>query len=425
MKPLTKDFRHLSRPEKINQLKEHGWIQEQSEQILLNNSEIDKELLENLIENVIGQGTLPVGVLPEIIVNGKSYAVPMMVEEPSVVAAASYGSKLFNKSGGLKIIQSDNIKLGQIVFDNVIDTTQLSKDILELEQEIHQTADQVYPSILKRGGGYQKIETDEFPEEGMLSLKVYIDTRDAMGANIINTILEGIAHYLEEQLDDTDILMSILSNYSTTSVISIQGEIAVSDLEKSNMSGEEVAHRMERASVLAHIDPYRAVTHNKGVMNGISSVVLASGNDTRSVEAGAHAYASKDGQYRSLTTWKYDREGQCLVGTIELPLTLGIIGGSIDLLPMSKVTLDILNVESAQELAHIVAAVGLAQNFSACRALVSEGIQHGHMNLHYKSLAIKIGAKGVEINLITEALKNMDKPNLETAQALLYEMRNN
>lgn len=425
MKPLTKDFRHLSRPEKINQLKEHGWIKEQSEQILLNNSEIDKELLENLIENVIGQGTLPVGVLPEIIVNGKSYAVPMMIEEPSVVAAASYGAKLFNKSGGLKIVKSDNIKLGQIVFDDVADTKQLSKDIFALESEIHQVADQVYPSILKRGGGYQKIEIDEFPEESMLSLKVHIDTRDAMGANIINTILEGISHYLEEQLSDTNILMSILSNYSTTSVISIQGKIAVSDLEKSNVSGEDVAHRMERASVLAHIDPYRAVTHNKGVMNGISSVVLASGNDTRSVEAGAHAYASKDGQYRSLTTWKYDREEQYLVGTIELPLTLGIIGGSIDLLPISKFTLDLLSVESAQELAHIVAAVGLAQNFSACRALVSEGIQHGHMNLHYKSLAIKIGAKGTEIHLITEALKNMDKPNLETAQALLYEMRNN
>ncbi|MCJ1782362.1 hydroxymethylglutaryl-CoA reductase, degradative [Mammaliicoccus sciuri] len=425
MKPLTKDFRHLSRHEKIQQLKDHGWIKEESEQILLNNSEIDKELLENLIENVIGQGTLPVGVLPEIIVEDKAYAVPMMVEEPSVVAAASFGSKLFNKSGGLKVVQSDNIKLGQIVFDNVTDTAQLSKDILNLESDIHQVADQVYPSILKRGGGYRKIETDEFPEEGMLSLKVHIDTRDAMGANIINTILEGIAHYLETQLSDTNILMSILSNYSTTSVIRIEGKIAVSDLDKGDVSGAEVAHRMERASVLAHIDSYRAVTHNKGVMNGISSVVLASGNDTRSVEAGAHAYASKDGQYRSLTTWKYDRDNQFLIGAIELPLTLGIIGGSIDLLPISKVTLDLLGVKTAQELAHIVAAVGLAQNFSACRALVSEGIQQGHMNLHYKSLAIKIGAKGNEIQLITEALKNMDKPNLEAAQGLLYEMRNN
>ncbi|MCD8796706.1 hydroxymethylglutaryl-CoA reductase, degradative [Mammaliicoccus sciuri] len=425
MKPLTKDFRHLSRPEKIQQLKDYGWIKEESEQILLNNSEIDKELLENLIENVIGQGTLPVGVLPEIIVEDKAYAVPMMVEEPSVVAAASFGSKLFNKSGGLKVVQSDNIKLGQIVFDNVTDTAQLSKDILNLESDIHQVADQVYPSILKRGGGYRKIETDEFPEEGMLSLKVHIDTRDAMGANIINTILEGIAHYLETQLSDTNILMSILSNYSTTSVIRIEGKIAVSDLDKGDVSGAEVAHRMERASVLAHIDSYRAVTHNKGVMNGISSVVLASGNDTRSVEAGAHAYASKDGQYRSLTTWKYDRDNQFLIGAIELPLTLGIIGGSIDLLPISKVTLDLLGVKTAQELAHIVAAVGLAQNFSACRALVSEGIQQGHMNLHYKSLAIKIGAKGNEIQLITDALKNMDKPNLEAAQGLLYEMRNN
>lgn len=423
MKPLTKDFRHLSRLDKIEQLKSHGWIQEQSEHILLNHSTIDKDLLDNLIENVIGQGTLPVGLLPEIIVDNQSYAVPMMVEEPSVVAAASFASKLFNKSGGFKVTRSENIKLGQIVFDHVEDTEQLRNDIMRLENQIHNIANEVYPSIIKRGGGYQKIEIDTFPEVGMLSLKVFIDTCDAMGANIINTILEGISQYLETELTDTDILMSILSNYSTTSVIQIEGRIAVSDLNKGDVDGAVVAQRMERASVLAHVDTYRAVTHNKGIMNGISSVVLATGNDTRSVEAGAHAYASKDGQYRSLTTWKYDKEEQYLVGTIELPLTLGTIGGCINLLPISKVTMDILNVQSAENLAHIVAAVGLAQNFSACRALVSEGIQHGHMNLHYKSLAIKIGATGEEITQLTQALKQEKNPNLETAQQLLNDMR--
>ena len=423
MEKLTKDFRHLSRLEKIEQLKKHGWLNEESEQILHNHSVIDKELLDNLIENVIGQGTLPIGILPEIIVNDKAYVVPMMVEEPSVVAAASYGSKLFNNTGGLKIIKTGTTKLGQIVFDHVSNTTELSKQIYTLEEQIHKVADKVYPSIKKRGGGYQKIEIDEFPKEHRLSLKVHVDTCDAMGANIINTILEGIASYLETELDNKEILMSILSNYNTTSVVRIEGKINIKDLEKNGMSGEEVAYRMERASVLAHIDPYRAVTHNKGVMNGISSVVLVTGNDTRSVEASAHAYASKDGQYRGLTTWKFDKENKQLIGSIELPLAIGTIGGGIGLLPASKVALDILNVQTSQELGHVMAAVGLAQNFSACRALVSEGIQQGHMNLHYKSLAIKIGAKGDEIHAVTTALKQSSNPNLTTAEEILKEIR--
>ena len=240
------------------------------------------------------------------------------------------------------------------------------------------------------------------------------------------SFLDGRVHfvgYLETELDNKEILMSILSNYNTTSVVRIEGKINIKDLEKNGMSGEEVAYRMERASVLAHTDPYRAVTHNKGVMNGISSVVLVTGNDTRSVEASAHAYASKDGQYRGLTTWKFDKENKQLIGSIELPLAIGTIGGGIGLLPASKVALDILNVQTSQELGHVMAAVGLAQNFSACRALVSEGIQQGHMNLHYKSLAIKIGAKGYEIHAVTTALKQSSNPNLTTAEEILKEIR--
>lgn len=424
MKPLTKDFRHLTREEKVQQLQSHGFLNDESVKILKNHSTIEKNLLDNLIENVIGQGTLPVGILPNIIVDNQHYTVPMMVEEPSVVAAASYGAKLFNQSGGIQIVQSENIKLGQIVFDNVADTEQLSEIIYNLESEIHKIANSAYPSIIKRGGGYQKIDIDTFPKEGMLSLKIYIDTCDAMGANIINTILEGVAQYLESTLEDTDVLMSILSNYTTSSVIILEGKIQINDLAKNDVSGDAIAHRMERSSVLAQIDTFRAVTHNKGIMNGISSVVLATGNDTRSVEASAHAYASKDGQYRGLTTWKHDKENGYLIGRIELPLVLGTVGGGINLLPVSKVALDILNVQSAQQLAHVIAAVGLAQNFSACRALVSEGIQHGHMNLHYKSLAIKIGAKDDEINQLTTLLKTTKNPNLDTAEKLLQSIRN-
>ena len=234
-----------------------------------------------------------------------------------------------------------------------------------------------------RDSGYQRIEIDTFPEQHLLSLKVYVDTKDAMGANMLNTILEAITAHLKNEFPEKDALMSILSNHATASVVKVQGEIDVNDLNRGERSGEEVAHRMERASVLAQVDIHRAATHNKGVMNGIHAVVLATGNDTRGAEASAHAYASRDGQYRGIATWKYDKERGKLISTIEVPMTLAIVGGGTKVLPIAKASLDLLNVASAQELGHVVAAVGLAQNFSACRALVSEGIQQGHMILKY------------------------------------------
>ena len=347
----------------------------------------------------------------------------MMVEEPSVVAAASYGAKLVNQSGGFKTISSQRLMIGQIVFDDIEDTEQLSKDIQALEPQIHQIADEAYPSIKERGGGYQRIEIDTFPEQHLLSLKVYVDTKDAMGANMLNTILEAITAHLKNEFPEKDVLMSILSNHATASVVKVQGEIDVNDLNRGERSGEEVAHRMERASVLAQVDIHRAATHNKGVMNGIHAVVLATGNDTRGAEASAHAYASRDGQYRGIAAWKYDKERGKLIGTIEVPMTLAIVGGGTKVLPIAKASLDLLNVASAQELGHVVAAVGLAQNFSACRALVSEGIQQGHMSLQYKSLAIVVGAQGEEIAKVAEALKHETRANTAKAKEILEKLR--
>ena len=217
--------------------------------------------------------------------------------------------------------------------------------------------------------------------------------------------------------------MSILSNHATASVVKVQGEIDIEDLHRGERSGEVVAQRMERASVLAQVDIHRAATHNKGVMNGIHAVVLATGNDTRGVEASAHAYASKDGHYRGIATWEYDRSRNKLVGTIEVPMTLATVGGGTKVLPIAKASLDLLNVENAQELGQVVAAVGLAQNFSACRALVSEGIQQGHMSLQYKSLAIVVGAKGEEIAQVAEALKYESQTNTAKAQEILMNIR--
>ena len=423
MKSLEKGFRHLSREDKLKQLVEYGWLNTDNYDSLLSHPLINEEVANSLIENVIGQGTLPVGLLPKIIVDDKEYVVPMMVEEPSVVAAASYGAKLVNQSGGFKTISSQRLMIGQIVFDDIEDTEQLSKDIQALEPQIHQIADEAYPSIKERGGGYQRIEIDTFPEQHLLSLKVYVDTKDAMGANMLNTILEAITAHLKNEFPEKDVLMSILSNHATASVVKVQGEIDVNDLNRGERSGEEVAHRMERASVLAQVDIHRAATHNKGVMNGIHAEVLATVNDTRGAEASAHAYASRDGQYRGIAAWKYDKERGKLIGTIEVPMTLAIVGGGTKVLPIAKASLDLLNVASAQELGHVVAAVGLAQNFSACRALVSEGIQQGHMSLQYKSLAIVVGAQGEEIAKVAEALKHETRANTAKAKEILEELR--
>ncbi|HEI7234160.1 TPA: hydroxymethylglutaryl-CoA reductase, degradative [Staphylococcus aureus] len=423
MQSLDKNFRHLSRQQKLQQLVDKQWLSEEQFNILLNHPLIDEEVANSLIENVIAQGALPVGLLPNIIVDDKAYVVPMMVEEPSVVAAASYGAKLVNQTGGFKTVSSERIMIGQIVFDGVDDTEKLSADIKALEKQIHQIADEAYPSIKARGGGCQRIAIDTFPEQQLLSLKVFVDTKDAMGANMLNTILEAITAFLKNEFPQSDILMSILSNHATASVVKVQGEIDVKDLARGERTGEEVAKRMERASVLAQVDIHRAATHNKGVMNGIHAVVLATGNDTRGAEASAHAYASKDGQYRGIATWRYDQERQRLIGTIEVPMTLAIVGGGTKVLPIAKASLELLNVESAQELGHVVAAVGLAQNFAACRALVSEGIQQGHMSLQYKSLAIVVGAKGDEIAQVAEALKQEPRANTQVAERILQDLR--
>lgn len=423
MKSLDKKFRHLSREDKLKQLVDYGWLTDESYDVLLKNPLINEEVANSLIENVIGQGTLPVGLLPKIIVDDKEYVVPMMVEEPSVVAAASYGAKLVNNTGGFKTVKSERLMIGQIVFDDVSDTDALAQAIYDLEPQIKQIAAEAYPSIIERGGGYRRIEIDTFPENQLLSLKVFVDTKDAMGANMLNTILEAITAHMKNEFPNRDVLMSILSNHATASVVRVQGEIDIKDLNKGDRSGEEVAQRMERASVLAQVDIHRAATHNKGVMNGIHAVVLATGNDTRGAEASAHAYASRDGQYRGIATWKFDKERGRLVGTIEVPMTLAIVGGGTKVLPIAKASLELLNVQSAQELGQVVAAVGLAQNFSACRALVSEGIQKGHMSLQYKSLAIVVGAQGDEIARVAEALKAAPKANTATAQQILKDLR--
>ncbi|OEG14924.1 hydroxymethylglutaryl-CoA reductase, degradative [Enterococcus quebecensis] len=361
------------------------------------------------------------GVVTDVLVNEKSYTVPMATEEPSVIAACSNGTKMIRNCGGIQSKLSEGLLRGQIVFMNVTDQIHIKEKIDQSTEEIFIQAEKSYPSIVKRGGGLKRIQVRQFPEDdSFLSVDLLVDTKDAMGANILNSILEGVADLFRQWFDD-EILFSILSNYATESLVTATCEVDFSSLSKTGdlEAGKLVAEKIAAASQLAQIDPYRATTHNKGIMNGIEAVVLATGNDTRAVAASAHAYAVK-GKYRGLSEWKLTADG--LTGTIELPLAIGTVGGAISVLPKAQAALELLNVTTSKELAEVIAAVGLTQNLAALRALVTDGIQKGHMSLQARSLAMSIGAKGSEIDLIAEKLKS-GLMNQEQALAFLLELR--
>lgn len=419
---LPNNFRKMKPEEKQATLVEMDYLTSE-EQSFLNEEGLSLASAHHLIENVIGVGSLPIGLLPSLVVEGKEYLVPLMTEEPSVVAAASFGAKCLNRSGGFTVVEANRAMIGQIVFDQVDDVQRLKEQIQALAAEFSTIAKAAYPSIVERGGGYRSYAIDLYPEVHMLSLKIVVDTKDAMGANMLNTILEKVTLFLKKQLDSVDILMSILSNHAIESIVKVRGRVAVADLTKGAYQGEQVAKRIVRASVLAQTDVYRAVTHNKGIMNGMEAVALATGNDTRALEASAHAYAARSGQYKGLTTWQLSADEKTLEGTIEVPLALATVGGGTSVLPHAKVARALLQVTSAAELGTVVASVGLAQNLAALRALVSEGIQQGHMSLHYQTLAVTVGAEADEIPAVVAALKERSLVNTQVAQEVLKDLR--
>jgi len=351
----------------------------------------------------------------------------MAIEEPSVIAAASAGAKIIAMAGGFRTTIQKRIMIGQVALKNVPDSSVAERLILSHQEEILQVANAAHPSIVKRGGGARRVSVrilaadDAAGTPEFLVVHLHVETLEAMGANIINTIMEGVIPYLES-LTGGKALMGILSNYATDCLATAECRIPAALLAKGAFSGEEVRDRLIEAYQFAYVDPYRAVTNNKGIMNGIDAIVLASGNDWRAISAGAHAYASRSGQYRSLTTWKKAENGD-LLGSLTLPLPIGAVGGSINFHPAAKMTKEILGYRSASELESIIASVGLAQNFSAIKALVTEGIQKGHMGLHSRSLAISVGAVGNEIEKLSERLKSEKNMNLETAQTLLAQIR--
>lgn len=388
-------------------------------QEILENMALDADIANNLIENQISEFELPMGLARNFVVNGHTYQVPMVTEEPSVVAAASNGAKIAGEFTA-EVIQ--RLMRGQIVFYDIQAPEKVLQKLEEEEARIFQCAIEAYPSIVKRGGGLRHYATRIFEEEKFLSVDFKIDVKDAMGANITNSILEGLSQLFREWFPQEQILFSILSNYATESLVKVSCDIPVASLSKEG-KGQEVAEKIVAASRFSKLDTYRATTHNKGIMNGINAVVLATGNDTRAIAAGIHAYAAKDGSYQGLGTWQTHNDK--LHGELIVPLPVATVGGGVKVLPKAQTALEILGVKEAKILAQIIASVGLAQNLAALRALVSEGIQQGHMSLQARSLALSVGAKGEEVSKITTRLRQEKIMNQAVAKNILEELRKN
>ncbi|KZK04765.1 Hydroxymethylglutaryl-CoA reductase [Lactococcus cremoris] len=409
---MRKKFYQMSPQERLNSLN----LSEKSQKIL-SEMALDTTILDNLIENQISEFELPMGIAQNFVINGQSFLIPMVTEEPSVIAAASNGAKI---AGNFVAEIKERLMRGQIVFYDVKNSDKIANEILEKQEKIFEQAELSYPSIVKRGGGLREVSSRIFSSQKFLSVDVKVDVKDAMGANIINSILEGIAELFRSWFPDEKILFSILSNYATESLVKVTCEIPVERLSK-KADGYEIGQKIMAASQYSKIDPYRASTHNKGIMNGINAVILATGNDTRAISAAIHAYAAKDGAYQGLANWELQEK--MLVGELEIPLPVATVGGGVKVLPKAQAAMEILGISDAKELAKVIAAVGLAQNLAALRALVSEGIQQGHMSLQARSLALSVGAQADEIAILSQQLRKEKVMNQEVAQNLLKNLR--
>ncbi|WP_423190297.1 hydroxymethylglutaryl-CoA reductase, degradative [Alkalibacterium sp. f15] len=423
---LTK-FYKKKHTDKIEALYLAGVISKKEKETLLNRTlELDSETGNHLIENYIGNYSMPLGVAMNYVIDAEEMVVPMAIEEPSVIAASSFAAKIIGSAGGFNTEVTQRRMIGQVTLKNIANFEEASRKIETAKQDILSRANEAYPSIVKRGGGARDLEVRILKDDSdsgiptFLSVHIHIDTQEAMGANIVNTMMEGISPYIEELTGGTA-LLRILTNYATECLATATCVIPTNKLKTATFSGEEVRDRIIEATQVATIDPYRAVTHNKGIMNGVDAVVLASGNDWRAIEAGVHAYASRSGQYRSLTTWQKNDTGD-LVGELTLPLPVGTVGGAISIHPGAQLAHSIMNHPNAHTLERIIVSVGLAQNFAAVRALVTEGIQTGHMGLHARSLAISAGAKGDHVQQVADILKHSKHKNLQRAKNILLNL---
>lgn len=401
-----------------------GWANLSDDEATVLEASLPLEQADKMIENVVGRCALPLGIATHFLVNGVDYLVPMAIEEPSVVAGVSFAAKLFRHGGGFQAQATGREMIGQIQVLDIANLDEAERAVREAEPRILRHADFLQSGLVARGGGARGLEIRHFTESPvgpMLVVHLHFDTVDAMGANAINTLAEGLAPMIEE-ITGGRVNLRILSNLTDRRIARAEGRIPAQALARYGMSGEEVRERILEAAALAEVDPYRAATHNKGIMNGVDAVALATGNDWRALEAGAHAYAARSGRYTSLSRWWRTETGD-LAGSLEMPLAVGIVGGATRSHPTARLALKILGVQTASQLAEVMAAVGLAQNLAALRALATEGIQRGHMALHARQIAIAAGAQPDEVDLIADRMVAENNIRPQRAEEILRAIR--
>lgn len=374
---------------------------------------------EQMIENYVTSFNLPEGIIPSIQVNGREYQVPMVTEEPSVIAAASNGARMIAMGGGVQAHVVDRLMIGQVLI-SATTYTEIRALVTDNFADLIVLGNNAHPSMANRGGGLIDLDVRDLGD-GFVSVDLIVDTKEAMGANVVNTISEAIAAFFREHANGK-VVMAILSNLATESLVHVTVALPFNAIGKAGFEAEEIAERIVLANQFSQRDPYRAATENKGVMNGIDAVVMATGNDWRAISAGVHAFTVQDGQYRNLVTWTKDATH--LYGELIMPMPVGSVGGSIGIVPLVQANMKLLGNPTASELAKVIASVGLAQNLSALRALVTNGIQAGHMQLQLKSLALAVGATVEEVPTLVKLLTNVAHANTQTATELLTEMRN-
>jgi hydroxymethylglutaryl-CoA reductase len=392
--------------------------------VLTDGAGLTVERADRMIENVVGVYGLPLGVATNFRVNDRDYLIPMAIEEPSVVAGLSYAAKLVRESGGFRAISDPPHMIGQVQVLDLPDPAAARLRLLAAKDELLALASAQDPIIVGLGGGAKGLEARLIPESPvgpMIVVHLIYDTRDAMGANAVNTAVEAVSSAVE-RITGGRVALRILSNLADRRLAQACGVVPREVLAVEGLTPEEGVRRLLEAHAFAEIDVYRAATHNKGIMNGIDAVAVATGNDWRAIEAGAHAYAARSGRYSPLTTWERDAEGD-LVGSIELPMAVGIVGGATGVHPTARVALKMLGVSTARELAELMAAVGLAQNLAALRALAMEGIQRGHMKLHARQVAMAVGATGDLVVRVAERLVSEGTVRTDRAEAVLAELR--
>lgn len=408
-----KKFYQMSLEERLSSLASKSGIAKNEISTVVNQP-LSFEKIDKMVENAIGSFSLPFGIATNFVINGKEYLVPMAIEEPSVIAAASHAAKLARSKGGFKASAKSSMMRGQIQIINLSDIKKATQVISKNKEPLLKMANSVSKNV-KAMDLKTRVVDNEIDGTKMLAAEIYVDCKDSMGANTINTMCELLGPLIEQKTGGK-VILKILSNYATERIA-----ISKATFKKEELGGDDIIDRILSAFAFAFSDTHRAVTHNKGIMNGIDAVSIATGQDFRAIEAASHAYASRDGKYRSLTTFTKSPNGD-LVGKIEIPLSVGIVGGVSTVHPMAKMGLKLLGVKSASELACVIASAGLAQNLAAIRALSTEGIQKGHMKLHAKNIAVAAGATGKIVDLVSEAMYKQSKISLDDARQILRDL---